>query len=162
VLVATDIAARGIDVDDVSHVVNYELPHEPETYVHRIGRTGRAGQTGEAVSLCDREELPRLRAIERLIRREISAQNEPPAESHDIGGQPRPSSHERPARQRSRRDGQRGGRPQGHGRQGNRRNSDRSNHRDEGRPVAAGTPSDQRGPAPVPTRQQPKKYRRAL
>ena len=166
VLVATDIAARGIDVDDVSHVVNYELPHEPETYVHRIGRTGRAGQTGEAVSLCDREELPRLRAIERLIRREISAQNEAPAESRaesrDSGGQPRPSSRERQPHQRSRRNGQRGGRPQGHGRQGDRRNSDRSNHRDEGRTVAAGTPSEQRGPDPVATRQQPKKYRRAL
>jgi ATP-dependent RNA helicase RhlE len=71
VLIATDIAARGIDVDGVSHVFNYELPHEPETYVHRIGRTGRAGQTGEAVSLCDHEERMRLEAIERLLRREI-------------------------------------------------------------------------------------------
>jgi len=71
VLIATDIAARGIDVDHVSHVVNFELPHEPETYVHRIGRTGRAGQTGEAVSFCDHEERPRLKAIEKLLRRTI-------------------------------------------------------------------------------------------
>jgi ATP-dependent RNA helicase RhlE len=78
VLIATDIAARGIDVDRVSHVVNYELPHEPETYVHRIGRTGRAGQVGEAVSFCDAEERLRLRAIERLLRRPITAQNAPP------------------------------------------------------------------------------------
>ena len=79
VLIATDIAARGIDVDNVSHVINFELPHEPETYVHRIGRTGRAGQTGEAVTFCDHEERPRLLAIERLLRRQIPQRNEPPA-----------------------------------------------------------------------------------
>jgi ATP-dependent RNA helicase RhlE len=77
VLIATDIAARGIDVDHVSHVVNFDLPHEPETYVHRIGRTGRAGQTGEAVSFCDAEEHSRLKAIEQLIRRSLTRQNEP-------------------------------------------------------------------------------------
>ncbi|MFW2389779.1 MAG: DEAD/DEAH box helicase [Polyangiales bacterium] len=68
VLVATDIAARGIDVEAVSHVFNYELPHEPESYVHRIGRTGRAGATGAAWSLVDPSERGRLRAVERLIR----------------------------------------------------------------------------------------------
>ncbi|MGB5812584.1 MAG: DEAD/DEAH box helicase [Polyangiales bacterium] len=68
VLVATDIAARGIDIDGVSHVFNYELPHEPESYVHRIGRTGRAGATGEAWSLVDPSERSRLRAVERLIK----------------------------------------------------------------------------------------------
>ena len=72
VLVATDIAARGIDIDAVSHVFNFELPHEPESYVHRIGRTGRAGASGIATSLVDASERPRLRAIERLIRRPIS------------------------------------------------------------------------------------------
>ena len=71
VLVATDIAARGIDIDAVSHVFNFELPHEPESYVHRIGRTGRAGASGIATSLCDSSERPRLRAIEKLIRRPI-------------------------------------------------------------------------------------------
>jgi superfamily II DNA/RNA helicase len=68
VLVATDIAARGIDVDGVSHVVNFELPNVPETYVHRIGRTARAGAEGIAISLCDGEEVAFLRDIEKLIR----------------------------------------------------------------------------------------------
>jgi ATP-dependent RNA helicase RhlE len=68
VLVATDIAARGIDIDAVSHVFNYELPHEPESYVHRIGRTGRAGATGAAWSLVDPSERNRLRAVQKLIR----------------------------------------------------------------------------------------------
>jgi len=67
VLVATDIAARGLDVEDISHVINYDLTHEPETYVHRIGRTGRAGAAGTAVSFCTSQEHENLRAIERLI-----------------------------------------------------------------------------------------------
>lgn len=71
ILVATDIAARGIDVDDVSHVVNYELPNIPESYVHRIGRTARAGKTGIAISLCDPTEYDYLRDIERLTGVEI-------------------------------------------------------------------------------------------
>jgi ATP-dependent RNA helicase RhlE len=71
VLVATDIAARGIDVDNISHVINFDLPNEPETYVHRIGRTGRAGQEGIALSFCSGEERPFLSAIERLIRMRI-------------------------------------------------------------------------------------------
>jgi ATP-dependent RNA helicase RhlE len=66
-LVATDIAARGIDIDDVSHVINFELPNVPESYVHRIGRTARAGRTGVAVSLCDASERPYLKDIEKLI-----------------------------------------------------------------------------------------------
>jgi ATP-dependent RNA helicase RhlE len=71
VLVATDIAARGIDVDDISHVINYDMPDVPESYVHRIGRTGRAGATGIAFSFCDEEEKPNLRAIIRLTKSEI-------------------------------------------------------------------------------------------
>jgi len=66
VLVATDIAARGIDIDELSHVVNYELPNIPETYVHRIGRTGRAGASGIAVSFCEAEEIPYLKDIQKL------------------------------------------------------------------------------------------------
>ena len=71
VLVATDLAARGIDVDAVSHVINYDLPVDPETYVHRIGRTGRAGADGVALSFCDNSERGALRAIERLVRKSI-------------------------------------------------------------------------------------------
>ncbi|MFZ5523955.1 MAG: DEAD/DEAH box helicase [Pseudomonadota bacterium] len=71
VLVATDIAARGLDIDQLPHVVNFELPNVPEDYVHRIGRTGRAGSMGAAISLVDKEELQYLRDIERLIKREI-------------------------------------------------------------------------------------------
>jgi ATP-dependent RNA helicase RhlE len=78
VLVATDIASRGIDIDGITHVVNYDLTHEPETYVHRIGRTARAGATGMAIALCDPEELPNLRAIERLIRRPIPVKTDHP------------------------------------------------------------------------------------
>ncbi len=67
VLVATDIAARGIDVEELSHVINFELPNVPETYIHRIGRTGRAGKSGEAISFCEAEELPYLKDIQKLI-----------------------------------------------------------------------------------------------
>ncbi|MBK8014741.1 MAG: DEAD/DEAH box helicase [Deltaproteobacteria bacterium] len=69
IVVATDIAARGIDIKDLSHVVNFELPNEPESYVHRIGRTGRAGRSGVAISFCAHEERPYAKAIERLTRR---------------------------------------------------------------------------------------------
>jgi ATP-dependent RNA helicase RhlE len=71
VLVATDIAARGIDIDEITHVVNFDLPDVPETYVHRIGRTGRAGASGIAITFCDREERADLSAVERLIRKTI-------------------------------------------------------------------------------------------
>jgi ATP-dependent RNA helicase RhlE len=82
ILVATDVAARGIDVDGISHVINYDLPDVPESYVHRIGRTGRAGATGSAISFCDRDERGLLADIERLIRRRLpefaSKRPEPP------------------------------------------------------------------------------------
>jgi ATP-dependent RNA helicase RhlE len=71
VLVATDIAARGIDIDAVSHVINYDLPHVPESYVHRIGRTARAGAPGTAIAFCTPEERPLLRAIEGAIRMKV-------------------------------------------------------------------------------------------
>jgi ATP-dependent RNA helicase RhlE len=77
-LIATDIASRGIDIDQVSHVINYDLTHEPETYVHRIGRTARAGATGVAVSFCDADERDNLRVIQKLVRRTIPVVPLPP------------------------------------------------------------------------------------
>lgn len=89
ILVATDIAARGIDVDGISHVVNYDLPNEPESYVHRIGRTARAGAEGIAISFCDAEEAPYLRGIEKVIRMAIPATGEPPRPAQRNGHSPR-------------------------------------------------------------------------
>jgi ATP-dependent RNA helicase RhlE len=78
ILVATDIAARGIDIDELSHVINYDLPNVPETYVHRIGRTGRAGLNGVAISFCDFDEKPLLADIERLIGKRLKEVEEHP------------------------------------------------------------------------------------
>ena len=80
VLIATDIAARGIDVDSLTHVINYELPNIPETYVHRIGRTGRAGASGIAFSFCEEEEKPFLKDIQKLIGKIIPIADENPYE----------------------------------------------------------------------------------
>jgi ATP-dependent RNA helicase RhlE len=77
-LIASDVASRGIDVDDISHVINYDLTHEPETYVHRIGRTARAGAEGHAISFCDADERQNLRAIEKLIRKTIRVNQDQP------------------------------------------------------------------------------------
>ncbi len=74
-LVATDIAARGIDIDDIGHVINYDLPLEFENYIHRIGRTGRAGKTGSAISFCDNQERALLEGIEKLIKEKIPTQD---------------------------------------------------------------------------------------
>ncbi len=93
VLVATDIAARGIDVPGVSHVINYELPNEPESYVHRIGCTARAGAGGAAIALCDPSERSYLKAIERLTRVSV-----PVAEHRLAQGQPAISHQQRPTR----------------------------------------------------------------
>jgi len=70
--VATDVAARGIDVEEVTHVVNYDMPHDPESYIHRVGRTGRAGKSGQAISFCTPSQLDELLAIETLIKQEIA------------------------------------------------------------------------------------------
>jgi len=106
VLVATDIAARGIDVDDVTHVINYELPNVPECYVHRIGRTARAGTSGVAISFCDETERPHLQSIERLIRKSLNIVGEAPVAvtmmaASEKGEAKRPAS--RPRKQRRRR-----------------------------------------------------------
>ncbi len=84
VLVATDIAARGIDVEQLSHVINYELPNVPETYVHRIGRTGRAGASGIAISFCDAEEKAYLKDIQKLIGIAVPQVNDHPYVMNDI------------------------------------------------------------------------------
>lgn len=115
VLVATDIAARGLDVDDITHVVNYDLPIEPETYVHRIGRTARAGASGDAVSFCAAEERDFLRAIERMIRKAILVDQEHPY--HSETARNATGANARPPPRRHMKGGGGGGRP---GRDGGR------------------------------------------
>lgn len=134
ILIATDVAGRGIHVDNVSHVVNYDLPMEPEDYVHRIGRTGRAGATGRSTSFVTPRDRSMLRQIEKLLGREISGSNEGPTDSPgpsphgSTGGSSRgqphrgpsprqataaqPQAGDRPKRRRKRRGGG-GGRPRG-------------------------------------------------
>ena len=104
VVVATDIAARGIDIKDLSHVVNFDLPNDPESYVHRIGRTGRAGATGVAISFCSEEESSLLRGIEQLIRQPVNVRSVP------VGfrvNRPSRSESEAPRQRRRRRRGRR-------------------------------------------------------
>ena len=166
-LVATDIAARGIDVDGITHVVNYDLPNVPETYVHRIGRTARAGAEGIAISLCDSEETAFLRDIEKLIRMSIPAtdQRSSPRPLHTADGQARPTqSHGQPRGQRSGRnnggnngkprsngDGERHARPHGKGGQGKWSRGGRQ----DGRPgEAQGQRRDQPARQDQPQRQQ--------
>lgn len=91
VMVATDIASRGIDINQLSHVINFEIPNEAETYVHRIGRTGRAKNTGIAISLCDAEEVGYIKDIHRLIKKEIPQESDhpyPANHSLSAGGRP--------------------------------------------------------------------------
>jgi ATP-dependent RNA helicase RhlE len=101
VLVATDIAARGIDIDEITHVINFDLPNEPETYVHRIGRTGRAGREGIALSFCDVDERPYLRDIEKLIKLSIPRATHFPYASTVPQGTPPSPKAKQEGRQRS-------------------------------------------------------------
>ena len=116
ILVASDIAARGLDIDEITHVINYDLPNEPETYVHRIGRTGRAGASGAAISFCDGEERAFLRDIERIIRKPVPVVADHPY----AAGANRLAPASAPQQQRggarfggARRDGRQGDRGQG-------------------------------------------------
>ncbi|WP_186294034.1 DEAD/DEAH box helicase [Bradyrhizobium guangdongense] len=132
-LVATDIAARGIDVDGITHVINFDIPNVPETYVHRIGRTARAGAEGTAISLvAGGEELGYLRDIERLIQVALPREDHRTDAGRNDAGAP-------PSQQRQGRPGRPGQRPQG-ARQGDGRRDDR---RSDGR-HSAGKPSDGR------------------
>jgi len=97
VLVATDVAARGIDVDGITHVVNYDLPVEPESYVHRIGRTGRAGADGIAISFCTSGERRDLKAIERLIKQDVPVDPEHPFPQGGRGSYQGSGNGKRPA-----------------------------------------------------------------
>jgi ATP-dependent RNA helicase RhlE len=106
VLVATDIAARGIDVDDLEYVINYEIPNVPETYVHRIGRTGRAGASGTALSFCSPDEKPFIRDIEKLTGKKIPVAHDHPFAKSDRTHEPhlnlaKPQQHSRQGQQHS-------------------------------------------------------------
>jgi ATP-dependent RNA helicase RhlE len=124
VLVATDVASRGLDVDGITHVINYELPKEAESYVHRIGRTARAGATGIALSFCDAEERGYLRGIERTINQSVTVDKDHAYHSDAIASK---SSH------RSGGNGNKGRRGAGTGKRnsfskpGSRRSSQRTN-----------------------------------
>jgi ATP-dependent RNA helicase RhlE len=127
VLVATDVAARGLDIDELPHVVNYELPHVPEDYVHRVGRTGRAGNDGRAVSLVSSDERGLLRSIERLIRQDIPQEVIADKESGlSPVTEPQRERSFRPAAPRGRRPAY------GRGRSSNRRNGRRDANRRAG------------------------------
>ena len=168
VLVATDIAARGIDIDQLPQVVNFELPNVPEDYVHRIGRTGRAGATGSALSLVDDEEMGYLRDIEKLVKRsvvrvEVDRDFVPPA-------RPEPTGDDRPPRPPQGRGGPRQGQGQGQRKPAESRPSGRSGQpggtrnapgqAKPGRPVqgqpAAARPAPKPGPQPAAHPKKPR------
>lgn len=134
VLIATDIAARGIDIDELALVVNYDLPNVSETYVHRIGRTGRANASGMAISFCDKDERPYLRDIEKLIKQQVPRMPEHQfvdgdEEQAEIGQHSRKSTNSGRSRNRNRNRSQRPNH-RGHNKNRNRSNRNRSRGRD--------------------------------
>jgi ATP-dependent RNA helicase RhlE len=154
VLVATDIAARGLDIELLPHVVNYDLPNVPEDYVHRIGRTGRAGETGEAISLVSPDDRPLLGAIERLINRKIEQRpvaGYEPGTAHRSPAQPQEPRPPRQGRERQHRDQPR--------RDQSQRNQPQRNqpHRDQ--PRHAGNPNPGQRP-PQRNRNEPRNANR--
>ncbi len=144
VLVATDIAARGLDIEELPHVVNYELPNVPEHYVHRIGRTGRAGTPGEAISLVSPDEYAYLNDIEKVLKRRLEREVVPGFEP----GTPAPQTA-RPAEER-----ERGPRPSP-GRRGGERGAQRSNARARHAPRAEQPPARTQSPRPEQERTRP-------
>ena len=137
VLVATDIAARGIDVESISHVINYDLPNEPETYVHRIGRTGRAGASGIALSFCSAEERAYLRDIEKLIRQRVLV-----VQDHPYISDQAPVKSAVPEGRRQARPKPQNGESNGNGHNGHNRRRNRNEARHQ--PVVAGLPPNRR------------------
>jgi ATP-dependent RNA helicase RhlE len=122
ILVATDIAARGIDVPNISHVINYELPDDAENYVHRIGRTARNGASGSAITLCDGTERGKLRDVERLIRRTLPVSGELKGAEAKLSDAPKGHRGQRP-----------GGQPQGKRTDGHRTDGEKRPQRNAGR-----------------------------
>jgi len=139
-LVATDIAARGIDVEGISHVVNFDLPNIPESYVHRIGRTARAGADGIAISFCDHEERAYLRDIEKLIRMQLPKSGSVEAGAGPQASAARPAGRHQPGRPQQDRPHGHGQRPHGHGQQphGEGRGKARHGRRNSGAPQRQG------------------------
>ncbi len=154
VLVASDIASRGLDIDGVTHVINYDIPNEPETYVHRIGRTGRAGASGTAFSFCDSEERGYLKDIERIMRKAV------PVKDHNFRGPPPPADPndrpERPIGFRGRRESHGGDRSRGPARaprnEGSVQNRGQGGSRHAGN---SGRPNHGRGPSHQSDRRPP-------
>jgi ATP-dependent RNA helicase RhlE len=156
VLVATDIAARGIDIDGITHVINYELPEVPETYVHRIGRTARAGASGIALSFCQFDERPLLSDIERLTRQKVPVVADHPFVSTATSAPPSTEPERRFNNGRGQRSGYGGSR----GPQGQRPHNGPApqvSPRDGGRRPAASTGGNATGP--VVSVQNPRTYR---
>jgi ATP-dependent RNA helicase RhlE len=144
VLVATDIAARGLDIEELPHVVNFDLPHVAEDYVHRIGRTGRAGSTGEAISLVSHEERPLLAAIEKLLGRRIEQQPLPGFEQGPAIVRPVPPGNTGPKAGRENRRGQPGQRAD---RGGHNRSKLQASSSSRTAPAAAASSEPRRTPA---------------
>lgn len=144
-LVATDIAARGIDIDALSHVINFELPNIPESYVHRIGRTGRAGASGVAFSFCEGEELPYLKDIQKLIGQLVPVESEHPFVA-ELTAPPLPAPRGQQKQQRGRGNNGRNGRPNG-----------QQNH-GEGKParIENAQPQASTDVMPLPARRDPR------
>ena len=157
VLVATDIAARGIDIDELTHVVNYELPNIPETYVHRIGRTGRAGLSGIALSFCDAEEKEYLRDIHKLIGKQIPVVEDHPYPMSAQSAAPQPAAKGPQGQGRGQQGASRGSQGPGRGSSGGGRGgqgqprgprnaaSDASNRGRSNNPAGSGNPGGRGG-----------------